>query len=415
MKSKKSVSRSRVGALEPDYPLQGHVLDLPLYKVLAFSATERARYIRKLLTALARVIRADKMSLRKRIPFKKEMRDLRNLLRLPTDAYLRTDDKTFKRNVLGKGSPGSTHTFWSQHQMWKMKTKFGDLSEQVLNKDKALITKLDKLFDPTDKAKRGFRKSNLSAVRTALSFIQFDKGSGTAFPPFHARYLADRYLPKEGDGIVVDPCAGWGGRLLGALCVPRTGHVRYIGVDPERRNQHAYEGLRRRVNIWMKKEVLDKRSAKVFVKPFEDWIRTATAKRLYGKVDLVMTSPPYFGAENYNPQNKAQSANRYRSYERWREGFYRPLVKGAFRLLKPNGIFVLNIASVREAPRLERDARLLAADAGFVGEEFFKLAMTSRPGAAGKRHVVEVDGAVYKQEPCFVFRKPPRKSGRTKV
>jgi tRNA1(Val) A37 N6-methylase TrmN6 len=289
------------------------------------------------------------------------------------------------------------------------------LSEQISKKDQRLIDKLDKLFDPNEKSKRGFRKSNRSAVQTALAFIQFDKGSGTAFPPFHARYLADRYLPKEGKGIVVDPCAGWGGRLLGTLCVPRTGHVRYVGIDPERRNQHAYEGLTRRVNVWLKREVSGNRSAKVFVKPFEDWIGTATARRLYGKVDLVMTSPPYFGAENYNPQGKTQSANRYRTYDLWREGFYRPLVEGAFRLLKPNGIFVLNIASVQEAPRLERDARALAAKAGFLGEEFFKLAMSSRPGAAGKRHVVEVDGTLYKHEPVFVFRKPPLKSSRTKT
>ena len=36
----------------------------------------------------------------------------------------------------------------------------------------------------------------------ALSFLQFDKSSGCAFPPFHAKFLADKYLPKDKDSIV---------------------------------------------------------------------------------------------------------------------------------------------------------------------------------------------------------------------
>lgn len=213
-------SRGRSAELEADYPLQGSSLDLPLHRVLVFSSTERTRYVRKLLTALGRVIRADKMALKKRIAFKREMRDLRSLLHSPTDLYLRTDDKTFKRNVLGRGSPGSTHTYWSRTQMWKMKTRAGDLQEEILKSDRGLISKLEKLFDPSERSKSAFRDPNRSAVHTAFSFLEFDKGSGTAFPPFHARFLADRYLPLDKDGIVVDPCAGWGGRLLGTLCVP---------------------------------------------------------------------------------------------------------------------------------------------------------------------------------------------------
>ena len=407
MASRNIDSNSRPsGPFEPDYPLQGHPLDLPMADVLTFTAAQRKRYVSKLLTALARVIQADKMALKKRVTMKKEMIDLRKLVRLPTDTYLRTDDKTFKRNVLGKGGPGSTHTFWSRHQMWKMETKFGNLEEQVLSKSPALVSQLTKLFDPEHKSKAGFRSPRHTAVRNALILIEFDKASGTAFPPFHARYFADKFLPTEGDSIVVDPCAGWGGRLIGTLCVPRLGHVQYIGVDPERRNQEAYEGLTRRATVYLKKEIPGPRSAKVFVAAFEDWVASKTAARLFGKVNLVMTSPPYFGAENYNPKNRAQSANRYKTYEAWREGFYRPLVKGAFNLLKPNGIFILNIANVAGAPKLERDARILAKEAGFIGNGFFKLALSSRPGVGGKRHVVQVDGALFKQEPVFCFRKP---------
>jgi hypothetical protein len=395
--------------LEEDYPLQGTRLDVPLGAVLSRSPKQRTRYINALLTALTREITNDRMALKLRVPFKREMRDLRKLLRAPADQYLYTDDKTLKRNVLAKGSPGSTHAYWSRRQMWKMKTKGGDLSDMIPKKSPPLVSTLEKLFDSTRTNKEQFRDHRKSAVRNALHYLQFDKGVGTAFPPFHAKFLADRFLLRDGDGIVVDPCAGWGGRLLGTLCVNRKRHVRYIGIDPEKRNRGAYEGLTRRINVWLKREIYGTRSAQVYYKPFEDWIRSKSARRLYGRTDLVMTSPPYFSAENYNPSNRKQSANRYQTYKTWRDKFYRRLVKGAYDLLKPGGVFVLNIADVAEAPGLERDARVLAREVGFENAGFFKLAMSISPGTRVQnrvRHSVFINGKQFKYEPVFCFRRP---------
>lgn len=349
------------------------------------------------------------MALKKRVPFAEEMRDLRQLLHSPADQYLYTEDKTFKRNVLGKGSPGNTHTFWSRHQMWKMKTKGGDLSKLIVSPTERFVRSLERLLDPDNSSKAGFRNGSYTAIRNILGYLNFDFSVGTAFPPFHAKFLADTFLPKEGDAIVVDPCAGWGGRLLGTLCVNRSGHVSYVGVDPEKRNKHAYDGLERRINVWLKRELKGARSAKVYFKPFEDWSASSAAKALHGKVDLMMTSPPYFSAENYNPDNPKQSANRYRSYEVWRERFYRKLFEGAWSLLKEGGVFVLNIADVAEAAKLERDARKLARDFGFENAGFYKMAMSVSPAMRKTkriRHSVTVNGKLFKHEPVFCFRKP---------
>ena len=381
MRASKSAS-SKAQAIRArliDYPLQGSKLDMSLDEVLAFNPKQRVRYIRSLLSALGREIKSDTMALKKRVSFAKEMRDLRNLLYEPVDKYLYTDENTKKRNVLGRGSPGSTHTFWSRTQMWKMATKGGDLHQAIVKHDEALVRKLERLFDPNNKSKAALRDARQTAVQNALKYMQFDGGVGSAFPPFHARFFADKYLPKDGDGIVIDPCAGWGGRLIGTLSVPRSGHVRYYATDPEKRNKPAYDGLTRRINIWMKKELTGERSAKIVYRPFEDWLKSTAAKALHGKADLVITSPPYFSAENCNTSNRKQSANRYSNYEKWRSHFYQPLVKGAFDLLKPNGTFVLNIADVAEAPRLERDARILATEAGFSSGGFYKLAMSINP------------------------------------
>ena len=198
--------------------------------------------------------------------------------------------------------------------------------------------------------------------------------------------------------------------MLGTLCVPREGAVRYVGVDPNKNNRFAYEGLQRRVSIYLRQEIRGTRSAQMFYRPFEDWIRSATAQRFMGKADLCMTSPPYFGAENYDPDSSKQSANRYAAYEQWRTKFYLPLVKGAYDLLKPGGVFVLNIADVKEAMSLERDARRLAREVGFANDGFYKMATPLHPSLrkakTRKFHKLVVNGKDMKYEPVFVFRKP---------
>lgn len=393
-----------------DFPLQGSKHDLPLETVLGFTAKQRRQYILRLLTALGREVQTETMALKKRVSFAREMRDLRNLLYEPVDKYLYTDEKTRKRNILGRGSPGSTHTFWSRTQMWKMATKGGDLHKMIVERDERLVARLQRLFDPDDKSKANLRVMGQTAVQNALKFLQFQGGVGSAFPPFHARFFADKYLPRDG-GIVIDPCAGWGGRLIGTLCVPRTGQVKYYATDPEVRNRAAYDGLTRRVNVWLEKELHGKRTSQVSYRPFEDWLKSKKAQQLCGKADLVITSPLYFSAENYNPSNRKQSANRYTNYELWRELFFKRLVNGAFDLLKDNGTFVLNIADVAGAPRLERDARILATEAGFVNAGFYKLAMSINPSqrvSKSARHTVMVDGSLFKYEPVFVFKKGKR-------
>ena len=413
LKRSKTVSKTKAKRAtkshREDYPLQGTSLDLPMETVLGFSTSKRKQYIRSLITGFGKKIKTDEMTLKRRTSFTVEMRDLRKILNSAPDAYLYTDEKNGRRWVLGKGSPGSTHVYWSRNQIWKMKTKGGYLQKQLLETSPKLITTIDKLLDSKVESKKGFRNTKKSAILNILSYLEMDKSSGCAFPPFHARFFADKYLPQEGDGIVVDPCAGWGGRLLGTLLVSRTSHVQYIGIDPEERNQKAYEGLTRRATLWLKREISGTRSSMIYYQPFEDWIASASAKKLFGQVDLVITSPPYFGAENYNPENPKQSANRYNEYIIWREEFYRRLMQGAFDLLKPGGHFVLNIADVAEAPMLERDARKLAVEEGFVGDGFYKLAMSMSAAtrkAGNARHATQVDGKQFKHEPVFVFKKP---------
>ena len=52
---------------DPDYPLQGTALDLPLKVVLTFSESERNRFILRLVNALGKKIDSNEMALKKKI------------------------------------------------------------------------------------------------------------------------------------------------------------------------------------------------------------------------------------------------------------------------------------------------------------------------------------------------------------
>jgi len=408
MLKKNSNKRSRP-KYEPDYPLQGSTLDLPIAEVLAFSKRRREKYIDKLLVEFAKIIKKNEMALKKRVPFRAEMRDLRKLVRLPYDRYLFLDELTYKRNVLGKGSPGGTHTYWSRTLNWQMATNSGDLPNDIAKKNAKLVKKLNRFLDSNYEGVFSLNRSKnkpVTTIQAILSYLQVETHVGTAFPPFHARFLAEQFLPYDADSLIIDPCAGWGGRLLGSLCVKRNHKVTYIGVDPEKRNEDTYENLLGRVRKYLKREISGERDMTIYYRPFEDWIISATAKRYMKKANLVVTSPPYFAAEVYNTENKKQSANRYKTYSEWRDKFYYSLVKGAYDLLKPGGVFVLNISDVSSAKTLEKDARKLAREVGFKNAGFYKLAMSVAPGIRNAlRHRVVVNGVEFKHEPVFCFRR----------
>lgn len=411
-----------------EYQFVGSPLDLTTHRVLAFTPSQRRVYVRDVLVAMSRAMRRDRFTLKKGVTFQEEMRALRRLVREPAGEDCRfwiTDDYWVTRSALGTKTPAhSEHTCWAGSAMWRMETKTGSLQRDVSAairkakpKGKTLFVRLCELLDPAKTSKAAFRESKTRVLPLIYSFIESHYGLRAAFPPFHAKFFADRYLPLDRDSIVVDPCAGWGGRLLGTLCVARKKQVSYLGVDPNHRLRVAYRGLTRRATVMLREDIGGPRKATVRCAPFERWLRTAEARRLRGRVDLVMTSPPYAFAENYDPRNKEQSANQFASYDQWREHFYSPLIKGAFRLLRPGGTFVLNVANVAGGRSLERDARSIAKAVGFKWHEYFKLLMPLGVGTRAEdavsvrkpkkgKHMTYVNGAAYKHEPVMCFRKP---------
>jgi DNA polymerase I-like protein with 3'-5' exonuclease and polymerase domains len=149
------------------------------------------------------------------------------------------------------------------------------------------------------------------------------------FPPHVARDLAIAYGMSKRCNIL-DPCAGWGGRMLGFSAVCDA----YTCCEPSARTA---AGLRRILRF-----IQSFRAdfhARINEAPFEDVELEAAS------FDFAMTSPPYYDTEHYAPSEKINSMNRYASFNEWCHGFYAPLIHRTMRALKPGACFVLNIGS----------------------------------------------------------------------
>jgi DNA modification methylase len=178
------------------------------------------------------------------------------------------------------------------------------------------------------------------------------------FSPLVVRYLYERYLPKNG-GIVYDPCSGWGGRLMGSICSSK--NIQYIGCDVNSNifQNRSYE----RIGEFIQEEIGRKSNYKVHQISSTRFNETDDYKTHKGKIDLILTSPPYFNQEQYST-DKEQSYNLFPTYESWINGYIKETFQIGYDLLKKGGVLLLNIADTKELP-LELDTFSVMEDIGF--------------------------------------------------
>jgi hypothetical protein len=103
---------------------------------------------------------------------------------------------------------------------------------------------------------------------------------------------------------VLDPCAGWGGRMLGALAAGAT----YVGCEPDPNTAAGLRAILADVSG----------NAKIIESPAELVVAQQE------KVDLVLTSPPYYNLELYT--SGPQSVCAHPTWVDWSEKWLRPLI-----------------------------------------------------------------------------------------
>lgn len=127
----------------------------------------------------------------------------------------------------------------------------------------------------------------------------------------------------------LDPTAGWGDRLRVAIA----SGVEYVGVDSNPSMQSAYKAI-------IDDKSGDHKKYKVKYGKFQN-------TRIYGKFDLVFTSPPFFTEEIY------EGMVTWDSVEHFMKEFLQPFLHKSSKYLVEGGHLVLYIEDKPSNPYIE--------------------------------------------------------------
>lgn len=158
---------------------------------------------------------------------------------------------------------------------------------------------------------------------------EFGYKIATTFMPPYAKSIYEHFNAES----VLDPCAGWGDRLVGAAassCVKK-----YVCFDPNRSLRPGYAKLMDLFGhsvVHLDEEHINfSNNFQCNAQPFEIGARELESESF----DLVFTSPPFFEYEMYNPSNP--------KYVDWLKEFYTPLFIQAWRCVKMGGHVAIHI------------------------------------------------------------------------
>lgn len=176
-----------------------------------------------------------------------------------------------------------------------------------------------------EKILRWNRKSHsypyLSELKRGIYFCGLGLAKSTMFRPHLAKMICDA---KDGE-YVLDPCAGWGGRMLGTVASGKG----YVGFEP---NDETYNNLNELVNYLKLPNVI----------LYND-VAENMNKYDFPNPDIILTSPPYYNLEIYSDKG---SENDYDNYESWREGWLKDVILKSLGHLNRGGWSCWNVHNI---------------------------------------------------------------------
>jgi len=244
-----------------------------------------------------------------------------------------------------------------------------------------------------------------SEIIRSLSFAN-GLGKVTMYRPLMAKkvvaYLAQQIGVKE--VRVLDVCAGWGGRMIGAKSAegggdklppqtPREGgglKVHYTGIDPCEKTYAALRAIRDELMLT---------DVTLINKPAEVALQELDPSVTY---DIALTSPPYYNLELYSdePTQSVQTGG----YQAWLDAFLKPVIQGVIRLgVKYSCWSVKNFKTDKKYDLLDDVIRIHGEHGWRLLEDtVFTMANSRRPGQ--KAIPSEDVSAPKKTEECtYVF------------
>lgn len=161
---------------------------------------------------------------------------------------------------------------------------------------------------------------------------------------------------------ILDPCAGWGDRLIGAIAwnaVSKEMGIefeKYHGVDPFIQLTESYKQMiDQLVPLYAPSGSSETEKFIIDSLPFEsDKVLTEDDMEYY---DLVFTSPPYYDFEEYalTDDRRNQSTVKYNSVQKWLDFFMVPMMCKCALALKVGGYLCINIESPILKPLFEKN------------------------------------------------------------
>jgi 16S rRNA G966 N2-methylase RsmD len=144
----------------------------------------------------------------------------------------------------------------------------------------------------------------------------------TSHKPTHIMAMIQLFDSK----VVLDFCAGWGDRLIGAMAADVE---YYCGIDPNYCLHPNYQKIIKFFNKSPEKFVMIESPIETAIIPNREY-------------DLIFTSPPYFDFEIYDNKDNNQSSKFPREHE-WFNNFLKVALDKVWKYLKFNGMMCINI------------------------------------------------------------------------
>jgi len=263
-----------------------------------------------------------------------------------SDVMEKYDDYKYPYKDCGNGIIQFGHyyndvsNFFQQHNRMSCGS-YGFASPLEIWKDENLLKKMNYTF-----WRLGNKEVGLHNWRGSFRLGSY---VATQFKPHVAKSIYEMTNAK----VVMDTSCGWGDRLAGFYA---SNAEEFYGCDP---NENVFEVYKKQC-LWYEKQLgcddpyvhetnnyfycSGKKMVTLFRSPAEDvnWLAICPPRG----VDCMFTSPPYFSTELYNKggENEAdQSWSRYNEYDKWRDGFFFPMLNNVWPVIRENGFVFINI------------------------------------------------------------------------
>jgi hypothetical protein len=136
-------------------------------------------------------------------------------------------------------------------------------------------------------------------------------------------------MTGKSNGLLFDPCAGWGGRMLGTVA----SNWKYVSCEP---NIDTFNNLLRMIDFIDAANMVNLHNI-----PAETFDMASISP------DVVLTSPPYFNLEMYTGDSN-QSYNKFNTYDTWSNNWLKPLIHRCLDVIAEDGISAWNVMNFKK-------------------------------------------------------------------